>query len=261
VGDFDDIEHAADWPTANEEKYPRGAFASALVMTGFVDTIVQGKLYAIHDWYDHLPHFAKQRLSRMAKEDATIGRETYFVGLEAWIRRAAEAGIEVDIGGETTNRAQTGESDTETDSVSASHPGETQRNGLLSSRVESRRAERSEALSLSNPPTPLPFPPDPAAVEIWNRALELLRTGRPVDEIETWISPLRAESIDGSTFRLRAPNARFVHRIQETELAGEIAFAISIAADRELYVSLSAPAPTPQPTRPEPRRRRERAIA
>lgn len=100
IGDLTDIEALAEWTQMSDRvKYPTGAFASAVVLTGFIDTIVPGELYAVHDWYDHAEAWAKQRVSRAAKEDPTVCAETYFLGLDAWRRRAAELGIDILAGG------------------------------------------------------------------------------------------------------------------------------------------------------------------
>lgn len=266
VGDLDDIEQAAEWPTANEAKYPQGAFAAALVLSGFVDTIVEGQLYAIHDWFEHAPRYVKQAIERRVKEDATVGPGTFFLGLKAWIRRAAEVGLEVDPYAEEANGARNRSYLPDSDAEMEGAGGVALENGGLSRQAKPRQAERSEETSSPHPPTPLPSPSaapsQPDAAALWRRALGLLRetTSRP-DDVATWFAPLRAESLEGRTLRLVAPNARFAHTLREGDLADELAAAVALAADRDLFVSITHPEPLPQVAAPmldAPRARRRR---
>lgn len=100
IGDLQDIEAAAGWSMTDVDKYPPGAFAAALVLARLVDVVVEGELYAVHDWYDHAPEWVKKRVGRAAKEDATVGPKTYFLGLDVWLRRCEELGITVDLSAE-----------------------------------------------------------------------------------------------------------------------------------------------------------------
>lgn len=95
IGDLQDIEAAAGWAMADTEKYPPGAFAAALVLARLVDVVVEGELYAVHDWYEHAPEYVKKRIGRAVKEDPTVCAETYYLGLEVWQRRAAEIGLDI----------------------------------------------------------------------------------------------------------------------------------------------------------------------
>lgn len=95
IGDFQDIEAAAGWSMPDVDKYPPGALAAALVMARLVDVVVEGELYAVHDWYEHAPEYVKKRIGRAVKEDPTVCAETFFLGLEVWARRAAEIGLDV----------------------------------------------------------------------------------------------------------------------------------------------------------------------
>lgn len=165
IGDFNDIEAAAGWTMADQEKYPPGAFASAMVLARLVDVVVEGELYAVHDWYEHAPEYVKKRIGRATKEDPTVGPETYFLGLEVWVRRAAEAGVEIDFstgeGGdddldrdtpkrqEVSARQPKSRSSRETAAETAQFPG----NGRLSSLAESSQAKPSPGL-ISPPSSP-----------------------------------------------------------------------------------------------------------
>lgn len=82
VGDLDDIEAAADWPPTR----PSHQLATALIELGFLDEIVPGRVYAVHDYYDHAPRWIKQHFSKLRQEDVTVGPETYFLGIDAFGR-------------------------------------------------------------------------------------------------------------------------------------------------------------------------------
>ena len=195
IGDFNDIEAAAGWTMADQERYPPGAFAAAMVMARLVDVVVEGHLYAVHDWYEHAPEYVKKRIGRAVKEDPTVGPETYFLGLDVWVRRAAEAGVEIDfstgnddeddLDRDTPNRQEVSLRQPKARSYSktAAETSQFLGNGSLSSLAESRRDKPSH--SLISPPSSPPslFPADPAAAAALRAAQ--VRVTVAVDELAT----------------------------------------------------------------------------
>lgn len=123
IGDLQDIESLAGWlEIPNKEKYPTGALAAALVMTGFVDTIVEGSLYAVHDWYEHALPGVRRKVSLKAKEDPTVCAETFYLGLDAWRKRAASIGLILDEPKEPVSRFPSEPEGSTGDSVDKSDP-------------------------------------------------------------------------------------------------------------------------------------------
>jgi chromosomal replication initiator protein len=52
--------------------------------------------------------------------------------------------------------------------------------------------------------------------QLWNRLQERLRTALGPEEFATWFAPLRLRSESGDGIVLQAPNARFVHTLEES---------------------------------------------
>lgn len=183
IGDFNDIEAAAGWTMADQEKYPAGAFASAMVLARLVDVVVEGELYAVHDWYEHAPEYVKKRIGRAVKEDPTVGPETHYLGLDVWVRRAAEAGVEIDLSGgsdgdddldrDTPDRQEVSlrQPKPSSSSETAAETPQLLGNGSLSSQAKARRDE-SSLVSISPPSSPpslfrpIPRPTKSAAPEV-----------------------------------------------------------------------------------------------
>lgn len=56
---------------------------------------------------------------------------------------------------------------------------------------------------------PAEQPPEPAAVELWNRILARLRAKLNPQSYETWFQPTNPIKVDGKSFYVRVPNAFF----------------------------------------------------
>lgn len=193
VGDLQDVEAAAGWTMADTMKYPPGAFGEALATVRLLDVVVPGKLFAVHDWYEHAPAYVKQRIGRAVKEDPTVCPETYFLGLEAWQRRAAEIGLDpVEIAFEDDLDPDTpacgnlpagyvetanGDRNARRLDIRSPKPGPRPQNGYLSSLAETSQAETSPKAS------PSPRSPSPSFSAV--RAPKVQPVTEPVADRET----------------------------------------------------------------------------